>query len=750
MDIELYSRDIDNTVLRKLTHREEDREIFEAFMDAYNRRFIIGTPSRGYNPNFLVRSLLLYKDFPVNRDDLVNWNQENTGLLMKTSVNCKFTIGEYLNKYYFIKVVNLLSDVEERHIDCIIFDIINGLIFLMLPRNDRKMFISNFIDANYSYLTSINDGDRWDYRLLMDMRNPLSPLQLDVNKAYSEIYINDRYIYSTEAFKNCDSVGNIFYKIMMILLMKPERYNEEIIYTYTMNQTVIRMNLNEMRGCYTLFMTMLLKLGEFYEFLENIAFKYNFLHNDLHMSNLLCKTMDDNEGKMGDIKMIDFGRSSFGHFMNNPNIEIDRNILFFMNKLNITDVYMKMNIQNFISTYLGGGQSLMSVIYNYRGENNMKLFRDNISMDEYGCNKYICMDVIALSLSIYQYLSLYTHIINELEGSLYEIPNIFIYIKNFIDDCRDFISLEFRRTINIDNLNRTNNKIGLIKRYGLYKFALGVDIYNIFDLYIHLCRKIRSYSSPLNELFESVLDGILFVRLLLCNEAINTNSYGIDYDEGRETLYVSLGNNSLFMTNNILRYRNARYGIEEKLNTLKDIFQQLSPELFDDLIMLKEDNNLFKPYLFRPSTPSPSPSSSHSSSHSSSPSSSSFQSAISNSGGSVNIIKVLKTRNKSNIEKTSKMISDDIRRRERRWKKGKKFIELNNNIKYDKKNRNINRDIDIDKKSKDKDFYVDIDYKKYRKLESNKKDRGLRGVNEDYYRIYNRTNEDKISKSLME
>ena len=74
-----------------------------------------------------------------------------------------------------------------------------------------------------------------------------------------------------------------------------------------------------------------------------ISNKYNFLHNDLHMSNLLCKTMTDNEGEMGDIKMIDFGRSSFGYFMNNPNIDLDSEILYYMNKLNITDSQVEKN-----------------------------------------------------------------------------------------------------------------------------------------------------------------------------------------------------------------------------------------------------------------------------------------------------------------------------------------------------------------------------------------------------------------------
>ena len=209
MEVTFQSRSFDVLITRKLTENEETRLIFDAFKNEYNRRI-----TYGYNPNYLVRSLVYYKDFPINEVDILNWNQENNGLLLKTSVNCKFTIGEYLNKYYFIKVVNLLSDTPDRHIDCIIFDIINGLIFKLLPLMDRGLFISKFIDSNYSYLTSVVNGDSWDYRLLMSINNPLSPLQLDVNKAQSDIYMHDRYIYTTEAFKNCDSVWNILYNII--------------------------------------------------------------------------------------------------------------------------------------------------------------------------------------------------------------------------------------------------------------------------------------------------------------------------------------------------------------------------------------------------------------------------------------------------------------------------------------------------------------------------------------------------------
>lgn len=554
---------------------------------------------RGLNPYFIIRALLEYKELPLITD---GWQQSNDSILTSNSANCKFTIGTDGINNYFIKVITILGDNGNLTNDIIIFDILNSIIFKnirdkgVIFRDKIDRYIPKFVDANYSYITEImRDGnEKWDYKLLMDRENSKSPLNLSIRtiKERIKLYKNDRYVYITEAISENKGLSEILEIIFNIILLRPLKVdigdNER---EYEMNgegSKKIRMRMDEIKENYKIFGEIIKNMVDLYNFIEEMSYYFNFLHNDLHLGNILCKI----RGEIGELKLIDMGRVSFGFFAINKSNDIEDELLYYIDKLEISKIYLGKKTEEFIC------QNMIDKIYNAKfyypqGRNRRRLFVENISKEIRDNNLYICLDLTTLTLNLFIYFSIYSLFIGDIEKEY--ISEEIIRVIEFIDICKEMVELEYKSSnITRDNLSRLEimDKYYNINNRSYLRFKI-MDLDEIFNKYREIREKIDG-GEKIDELFRKILDGILFMNLMIKNEILE-NTDGIIEENG--TYKLILNNNKIIHLYCQFYERGITSRIEEKLVNIKRLFNKLNEINKNYLRTRMNRSKLFKPYI---------------------------------------------------------------------------------------------------------------------------------------------------------
>ena len=247
--------------------------------------------------------LLPFTDYKPYRD----------GFLISDSVNSKFTIADVsIGKHkerIFIKIIDIPNPNPKLNVkDHIIYDVIASIIFDDIFKKDDtyKKFIPEFKGcfittyANYSTKSS----KYWNYNEIKDFKdNRYSPFS---------------YFKIKENLNNNDMVLNVMYEAINnpidLLTIFKEKYNDPLFFLDILN-----------------------KCCEIYELLKYLGLNYGFMHNDLHFGNILYdKTTTQ-------LKLIDFGRSSFGKYVDEKNNDV-------MNKIKVE--YTKLNYNQFFNLNL--------------------------------------------------------------------------------------------------------------------------------------------------------------------------------------------------------------------------------------------------------------------------------------------------------------------------------------------------------------------------------------------------------------
>jgi len=404
--------------------------------------------------------LLLLKNY-IN-----NYDNNNNKQLSNVSGNCNILIATIKNnnneeEKIFIKFVSLLSqDVNHTHTDLLLFDIITGIIFNYLIENDMmygKTLIKNHISIyKFNFISYTTPDNIWNYNEIIDIYNNNSPYNYDniFTKANS-IYNNDQYLYISEVIDEGLSIENAF-------------RNYYINVNNNINKTIIKNILNNSY--------------DFYNFLIYIGINYGFIHNDLHLNNILFNK------KTNKLVLIDYGRTTFGYYCMN-NDEYVNNIV----KTQISKLNYNINADNYLKLYFKNKLYPFKIPF-IRNVKNNKYFGIIYDLITYTLNIYI-------KTIIYLWYEERVFFIQVFQPLFYSIINI----NN--RDINDLINYNF-------SFNTCKNEELLYKNYiYVYNELNKIDIENLKNFYIH------------------ILDGLLYSGLLILFKKYENNLIDIQSNE---------------------------------------------------------------------------------------------------------------------------------------------------------------------------------------------------------------------------
>jgi hypothetical protein len=375
----------------------------------------------------------------------------NNGTLIANSSNCSFTIAYINSKKMFIKVVDYYGQ-ETQDSDLLIFDVIAYIIFekiLSLPENQKyKDFIPKYIGTFASYTRR----NIWNYNEF-SLDNSLSPYyELNIIDGTSVYYKKDNrsLIAITEAINNPYSILQIFQEDNDLLLMQE----------------------------------VLLKTYELYEFIKYLGVEYGFMHNDLHMGNVLYNS---------DIKklvLIDFGRVSFYKYIKYKDDELHEKIISEFKKLNynIAFDYSDSDIDNYTKLY-----SIDEYLYQH-----------NLSIGDNGSYFGVIYDLITFSMNIY------VRTIYHLKKVLDE-PDYDKFINNF----SKIISINFTSLTNLKERKFTISTTSTLDEL----------ITNFVDVRDNFITTLLSINAKNHLTY--ILEGLLYTSLLLHYKKLNNSALDI-------------------------------------------------------------------------------------------------------------------------------------------------------------------------------------------------------------------------------
>ncbi len=244
--------------------------------------------------------------FPFQRYTRFSYTPYIGGLLLGNSSNCKFTIGTVNIDGNQFKLFNKIVDYSQQNIyghqDLLIFDILSATIFdyiLSLPEYSKyKDLIAKYRGSFLSYSHKDNNKDFWNFNNFInhtDSKSLYNPSNFD------NIDINEKVIIASyDAIDNPITITEIFRKF--------ESDNDSSL-------------INDV----------LTNCCDIYNFLRDIGLHFGFMHNDLHMCNLLYNPTTKK------IMIIDFGRASFAKFMVDDINDINKKIIVDFEKLNYNE-----------------------------------------------------------------------------------------------------------------------------------------------------------------------------------------------------------------------------------------------------------------------------------------------------------------------------------------------------------------------------------------------------------------------------
>jgi hypothetical protein len=386
------------------------------------------------NAFFCKSSVLLLSKFE-------NYIPSNYGKLIVNSGNCSFTIADIKKeqesslKRMFIKVVDYR--IQEGFAgDLLILDVMAYIIFdkiLSLHGNEKyRHIIPKYEGCFLSYTKS----NKWNYKDLLHTNIESPYLDLNITNNTSSYYNSKCIIVITEAINNPYSILQIFQEDNNILMKE-----------------------------------VLLESCELYEFIKYIGVEYGFIHNDLHMGNVLYNPV------IKKLVLIDFGRVSFCKYLKYYDEILNEKIMSDYKKLNYNNICEtnSISINNYTDLY-----------------KNEEIYDNNLSIGDDGRYFGVIYDLITYSMNIYVKTIYYSQkVLNDID------------YNKFIDNFSKIISVGFTL---IDDLR--SNKITILTTDTLDEL-----ITNFVDVRDNFINTIRCTNTKKHLTF--LLEGLLYTSLLL-------------------------------------------------------------------------------------------------------------------------------------------------------------------------------------------------------------------------------------------
>jgi len=400
-----------------------------------------------------------------------------------------------------------------------------------------ETFIFNFVDCICSYVIPNGGNFKWNYGLL-NSTSDTSPYNL--SNVDSPLFNNPVLLYITEAdIDTKNSIYELLYKITKIL-KKP----------------LSTISLEEKREI-SLFFTVLDELSKLLNFIADIGNKYGFLHNDLHHSNILYNN------ETGKLKIIDFGRSSFGKIIRHNIAKLNNEVLYYIRKLYLDKIYIGKDIDN--------DSNLISDLFTYYNcISGGKLYAYIICENE--INNLLFIDLIPISLSLF---TRFTEWYNSKALGYSNFNEIF----EFVDLLRSF--LEY------------NN----FMQYIFHKKTIP----EIFREYMKINDILNENRYKLNDLFKQILDSILFTNIIVYVNIIELRINNYNITTTSESFIINYQNKifdsdvgGTYILYLVFDNFPSRQNVIKKIN---EIFTELDEEIKQYLKTHRIDSNLFKYYL---------------------------------------------------------------------------------------------------------------------------------------------------------
>jgi len=291
-----------------------------SILETYKKKLSLYNDNLNDIHNFfkIITTIINYLKFDSNKVDsffkksylslllpFENYISFKNGDLQSNSGNCTYTLAtittkEKKDEIIFIKVVQKESQEPNSYSpnDLLLIDIIVSFTFDYIFKNDISFrhyskYIPSFKYSFPSYSRILYDYSmNWNYNDLIDYNseNSISPYS---NKTIENPSETD---YEIECFM-----------VVYEAVNKPTTLSL-LLYNYLINKTTI--NKNKLLSYFN-------KTCDLYDFIKDIGLKYGFMHNDLHLSNILYDQVFDK------LLIIDFGRANFAKFILEPNKEIN-------------------------------------------------------------------------------------------------------------------------------------------------------------------------------------------------------------------------------------------------------------------------------------------------------------------------------------------------------------------------------------------------------------------------------------------
>jgi len=343
---------IDNYKNEILTINDSYQKLNEYFIGV--SRIVQTNINASPNRNLLLSTSFFNKSALTQLLKFESYKPTNNGNLITSSANCRYTIsevkmeGETEKEKLFIKVVSYNSQDINHTIDLIIFDVINSIIFeklLLLPENQiYRNYIPKYKGSFVSYIKN-----NWNYNELI-YKDSLSPYNYDnINSGRSPYYREKGIVYLSESI-DIISVSSVFKR-----------------YDYDPSSE----NKNRM-------IDVLFKTAELYEFIKYLGNEYGFMHNDLHMENVVYDITKKR------LLLIDFGRVSFKKFISTVDPEYRDCLMSEYNKLNYNELLKGIRINNYTELFT-----------------DKKMFVDTIAIESDGNYFGVIYDLMTFTLNIY-------------------------------------------------------------------------------------------------------------------------------------------------------------------------------------------------------------------------------------------------------------------------------------------------------------------------------------------------------------
>lgn len=415
------------------------------------------------NDIYFIKSFLLLL-FPFD-----TYITHDSGKLLKNSLNCDFTISDIAikNKDYrfFNKIVKYETQTLFHNVDLLIIDILASIIFkyiLSLSQNKKfSKIIPKYQGSVLSYvrqdISTSPISQYWNYNELnyRHVYSPYNPSNITNDSLLSPYYNGKKTIVIMyDAIKSPISVGQIF-----------KNYKDD--QTSIINKSKILDIFDD--AC------------NLYDFIKEIGIKYGFMHNDLHMNNVIY----DNITRK--LVLIDFGRCSFKKFMDNPVSEIDNELKSEFIKLNY-DKLLSINVSNINVNQIYGNKDLYYKHLSVMG-NNGKYFGGIYDLITFALNMYIRFLYFMSKESPIEY-----EIIKEKFSSIIEIViddnnvdnlilhNLTLKLRDDVDDfdilLSNYLKLKFEYIQTFESEKTKRFYIMLLE--GLFYYALLI-LYNGCD-----------------------------------------------------------------------------------------------------------------------------------------------------------------------------------------------------------------------------------------------------------------------------